>query len=194
MKLFYPTGQKVEYKKSLINYSNRGMSLESFINAANEYYLENDIAVIYKKPTPIGLIDVDYKHNVIKKAYFKDKSTFDYNGVYRGKYIDFEAKESHVKTSFPLANIHAHQIEHLKKVLKHGAISFLIVYIADEYYLLKGEDLLEFIDTSTRKSIPITFFEEKCYRIEKKLSPTIDYLSVVDEVYFKGEKENGKTS
>ena len=185
--MFYPTGQKLEYKKSLIDYSNRGMNLESFINQANEYYLDNDIAVIYKKPTPIGLIDVDYKHNVIKKAYFKDKSTFDYNGIYRGKYIDFEAKESHVKTSFPLANIHVHQITHLKKILKHDAIAFLIVSISGSYYLLKGEDLLEFINTETRKSIPLSFFKERCYRIEERLRPTLDYLKAVDAVYFKGE-------
>lgn len=163
------------------------MDLESLINAANEYYLEQDLAAIYKKPTPIGILNVDYKRNRITDAYFKDKSTFDYNGIYKGKYVDFEAKESHVKTSFPLNNIHPHQIAHLRRILKFGAISFLIVNINDEYYLLKGEDLLEFIDTNTRKSIPYAFFKEKCYRIEEKLRPTLDYLKVVDEVYFKGE-------
>jgi recombination protein U len=186
-KVFYPTGQKEVYKKTYINYGNRGMSLESLINSANEYYLEKDKAVIYKKPTPIGIVDVDYKKNEIKKAYFKDKSTFDYNGIYKGKYIDFEAKESRIKTSFPLSNIHPHQIEHLKHILHHGGIAFLIVYIDDVYYLLKGEDLLEFLDNNTRKSIPIEFFKEKCFKIEEKLRPTLDYLSVVDEIYFKGE-------
>lgn len=171
----------------MVDYRNRGMDLEGLINQANEYYLSEDRAVIYKKPTPIGILHVDYKQNRIKDAYFKDKSTFDYNGIYRSRYIDFEAKESHSKTSFPLANIHPHQIEHLRRILRHGAISFLIVCIRDEFYLLKGEDLLEFIDTSTRKSIPYEFFKEKCYRIEEKLRPTIDYLRIVDQVYFKGE-------
>ncbi len=185
--MFYPTGTKNKYFNNVIIYKNRGMSLESLINDANDYYLENDIAVIYKKPTPIGLIDVDYKKGEIKKAYFKEKSTFDYNGIYREKYIDFEAKETKNKTSFPLANIHPHQFEHLKRILAHKGIAFLIVSINDEYYILKGEDLLEFINTSDRKSIPYSYFTDKCYRIDKTIRPIINYLKVIDKIYFKGE-------
>jgi len=183
----YPFKQREKYEKSIIDYRNRGMDLEALINQANDYYLDSDKAVIYKKPTPIGLIDVDYKKGRIKDAYFKDKSTFDYNGIYRGKYIDFEAKESHSKTSFPLKNIHPHQFLHLKRILKHGAIAFLIVEIRDEYYLLDGMELLNFVDNNTRKSIPYEFFKEKAYRIRVKLRPTLDYLEIVDRVYFKGE-------
>lgn len=186
--MFYPGSQKKAYVKSVINYSNRGMSLEDLINDANDYYIEEDKAVIYKKPTPIGLVDVNYKLNQINKAYFKDKSTFDYNGVYKEKYVDFEAKESHSKTSFPLANIHVHQFTHLRRVLKHGAISFLIISINDKYYVLKGEDLLNFIENETRKSIPIKFIEEKCYEIKLGLRPALDYLKVIDEIYFERKK------
>ena len=185
--MFYPNGGKNTYKKFVVDYRNRGMDLENLLNQANDYYRDIDKAIIYKKPTPIGLIDVDYKKGEIKKAYFKEKSTFDYNGVYRGRYIDFEAKESHSKTSFPLSNIHPHQIEHLKRVLKHGAIAFLIVSIDNAFYLLKGEDLLEFLKKTKRKSIPISYFKDNCYKIKEKLKPTIDYLSIVDSVYFKGE-------
>lgn len=183
----YPLKQKEKFSKSVIDYRNRGMNLETLINAANEYYLENDIAVIYKKPTPIGLIDVDHKNNNIRKAYFKDKSTFDYNGIYKGKYIDFEAKESHSMTSFPLANIHPHQFLYLRRILKHGAISFLIVSIRDEYYLLKGEDLLLFVDNEKRKSIPYSYFQNNCEKIELGLKPSINYLKTVNRIYFKGE-------
>ena len=42
------------------NYANRGMTLENDINITNEYYLENNIAVIYKKPTPIKVILCKY--------------------------------------------------------------------------------------------------------------------------------------
>ena len=187
IKLYYPSGLKKEYKKNVINYSNRGMNLEYLINNANKYYLENDIAVIHKKPTPIQLVDVDYKKNEIKKAFFKDKSTLDYNGLYRGKYIDFDAKEAHTKTSFPLANIHGHQIKHMEDVLRHGGITFLIVYINDEYYIIKGEDLIIFINSNTRKSIPCSYFESNCYKIELTLNPVLNYLKVLDDIYFKGE-------
>lgn len=101
-----------------INYGNRGMTLEDEINQTNEFYLNMNKAVIYKKPTPIQVARVDYpsrKEAVIKEAYFKTPSTTDYNGIYKGKYIDFEAKETNLK-SFPLANIHPHQLEHLKKL------------------------------------------------------------------------------
>ena len=39
---------------SKTNYGNRGMILENDINETNNYYLINNIAVIYKKPTPVG--------------------------------------------------------------------------------------------------------------------------------------------
>ena len=190
--MFYPNGQKYVKEKNYVNYKNRGMNLESLINDANLYYLENDVAVINKRPTPIGLVNVDYKKGEIKKAFFKEKSTFDYNGIYKGKYIDFEAKESASKTSFPLSNIHAHQINHLRNILRHGAIAFLIVNINDAYYLLEGKTLLDFVDKEKRKSIPVAFFKEKAHTIKLKLNPIIDYLSIVDEVYFKGDVENGK--
>src|SRR5690554_4974857 len=100
-----------------INYSNRGMTLEEDINETNQYYLISNQAVIHKKPTPVQIVKVDYPRRsaaVIREAYFKQPSTTDYNGVYNGKYVDFEAKETSNKTSFPLSNIHEHQIQHMK--------------------------------------------------------------------------------
>ena len=92
----YPNGIEKKYY-NLVTYGNRGMSLEEDLNITNEYYRENNIAIIYKKPTPITIHKVDYpsrKEAVIKEAHFKIPSTTDYNGIYKGKYIDFEAKET----------------------------------------------------------------------------------------------------
>ena len=125
----YPNGVKKMHKNN-VSYANRGMTLEEDINVTNKYYLDNNIGVIHKKPTPITINKVDYPSRleaVIKEAHFNTPSTTDYNGVYKGKYIDFDAKECKSKTSFPLNNIHQHQIEHIKSIINHGGIGFLIV-------------------------------------------------------------------
>ena len=54
-------------------------------------------------------------------------------------------------------------------------------------YLLKGEDLTHFLNENTRKSIPYSFLEEFGYKIQEKYNPSLDYLKIVDEIYFKGE-------
>lgn len=184
-----------QFGKAKSGYANRGMGLEDDINLSNEYYKINDIAYIYKKPTPIKLVNVDYKKGLIKEAYFKTPSTTDYNGIYRGKYIDFEAKETTSKTSFSLSNIHVHQINHLIDVARHGAISFLIVRFTkiDKTYILLTEHLEEFIKNNKRKSIPLNYFEKYGIIVKIKYSPRIDYLSEINNIYFGGNNNEKKS-
>ena len=177
--------------KNINTYANRGMTLEADLKASNDYYLINDKAVIYKKPTPITISKVNYPswcEAVIKEGYFKTPSTTDYNGIYKGKYIDFEAKETKLKTSFPLNNIHPHQIKHLNKIYKHGGIGFLIVRFTtvNKTFLLPIESLMKFLDESSRKSIPLSYFEENGYIIKDKYNPRVDYLEILDKLYFDG--------
>ncbi len=190
MALNFPN-KKVNFTKN-INKANLGMDLETTINETNEYYLVNDIAVIHKKPTPVQIVKVDYPMRskaVITEAYYKTPSTTDYNGIYKGKYIDFEAKESHNKTSFPLSNIHPHQIEHLDKIIKHGGIGFLIVYFThtNEYFYAPFEVIKRFWDNKEidRKSIPYKVFKEECIIIKESYIPRLHYLKVIDDLYFK---------
>ena len=179
---------------NLSTYANRGMGLEYDINLSNEYYRIKDVAYIYKKPTPIKLVNVDYKKGLIKEAYFETPSTTDYNGIYNGKYIDFEAKETKSKTSFSLSNIHAHQIKHLINVKNKGAISFLIVRFTtlDETYFLSTEALEQFIKNYERKSIPIDFFKNYGTIIKMKYNPRIDYIEVINKLYFGGNNYDEK--
>ena len=172
---------------SNLSHKNRGMTLESELNTTNEYYREIDKAYVYKKPTPIKIVKVDYPSRdkaVIKEAYFTIPSTTDYNGLYKGKYIDFEAKETKSKTSFALTNIHPHQIEHLKNIDKHNGISFLIVRftVLNETYLLTTKSLLKYLNETSKKSIPIDYFREVAYLIKDGYMPRIDYLKIVDEL------------
>lgn len=187
----YPNGlKKTTSKDSIINklsHKNRGMTLENDINESNEYYREIDKAIIYKKPTPIQITKVDYPSRdkaVIKEAFFTIPSTTDYNGIYKGKYIDFEAKETKSKTSFSLDNIHPHQIKHLASIKKHNGIAFLIVRFTtlNETYLLMVDDFLEFINNNERKSIPLDYFKEKAHLIKDSYRPRIDYLKIIDRI------------
>ena len=179
-----PTETKIK-----ISYGNRGINLENSLNISNEYYLNKDIALIYKKPTPIGIVDVSYSYNkaTITKAYFKEPSTLDYNGLYKGKYIEFDAKETLKKTSFPLSNIHAHQTKHIRNVIKHGGIVFLIIKMNNIFYLLTGEDYISYIDSNDRKSIEYDYIKEKAHVIKEGYSLPLDYLEIIDNIYFKGE-------
>ncbi|MCI6349440.1 MAG: Holliday junction resolvase RecU [Tenericutes bacterium] len=180
----------IKYKKN-IGYANRGMFLEHIINNANTYYLSKDIAIIYKKPTPIKVLNVAYrssKTTLIDKAVFSETSTLDYNGVYKGKYIEFDAKECKNSTSFPLSNIKPHQIEHIKNIMRHNGIVFLIIFMNNKFYLLKGDSLISFIDNNDRKSIPYDYIEEKGYIIKEGYMPRIDYIKAIDEAYLKEEK------
>ena len=179
----YPNNIKKNYQK-IINYSNRGLDLETIIEEANTYYKENDIAYIYKKPTPIGVAKVIYQNGErrIKDAFYKMPSTLDFNGLYKGYYIEFDAKVTTNKTSFPLNNIHPHQLKHIQNIYNHKGIVFLIISINDEYYLLSGKDLLTFINNEKRKSIPYNYIKDKGYILKYNYLKGLDYIDVIDKI------------
>lgn len=166
----------------IINYGNRGMTLEEDINITNNYYLEKNIALIYKKPIPIKVLKVTIDKTRIKDGFYEKKSTLDYSGIYKEKYIEFDAKETNSKTSFPLSNIHKHQITHMKNIIKFGGITFLIIRfnLIGKTYILMAKELFNFIDNNDRKSIPMSYFESNCKEIPLKYSPRIDYLKEIN--------------
>jgi len=199
MELRYPNGkvykpQEVKNNPHLKQriYGNRGMTLEEDINETNLYYLEQEIAVIHKKPTPVQIVNVDYPKRsaaVIKEAYFKQASTTDYNGIYKGRYIDFEAKETKNKTSFPLQNFHEHQIKHMSDCVKQDGICFVILRFSstDEIYFLDAKHLLTFWtrkNAGGRKSISKQEVETYGHPLAIGFRPRIDYIKVIDKLYF----------
>ena len=172
--------------------AHRGMSLEEDITLSNQYYLSHDIAVIYKKPTPIQIVKVDYPRREAAKiveAYYKTPSTTDYNGLYRGKYVDFEAKETKVKT-FPFANVSKHQIDHLQKIINHGGIAFVIIAFTslNEVYLIDASHIINDYYHSQRKSITYEKIKNLGHLIPQGYQPRLDYLKVVDDWYFKEDE------
>ena len=192
-KEYKPTSkEKVKVKKpntkALLSAGNRGMSFESDINAANDYYREKGICLITKRPTPINVVKVDYsKGALITNAYFEKQSTTDYNGVFKGRYIDFEAKSTKQKVSFPLANIPSQPIEHLTKVIEHQGIAFFLIRFetVGRVFLLDAQYVIDFHSKFKRKSIPLNLIKEMGIEIEYGLNPRLNYIKAVKEKYFK---------
>lgn len=115
----------------------RGSTLEDLINHTNERYRETGLGLIQKIPTPITPIAIDKEHRHITLAYFDQKSTVDYIGAVQGIPVCFDAKECAAST-FPLQNVHAHQVQFMKEFEAQGGISFLILFYTEKqelYYL-----------------------------------------------------------
>ena len=123
----------------------RGSTLEEFINRTNEKYLENGLALIQKVPTPITPINIDKESRHITLAYFEQKSTVDYIGAVQGIPVCFDAKECRTDT-FPLQNIHEHQVKFMEDFEKQGGVSFFLISFTarDEFYYLRLKKLMEF--------------------------------------------------
>ncbi|MBQ7249759.1 MAG: Holliday junction resolvase RecU [Bacilli bacterium] len=195
----YPAGTKpkavlprktaTKKKRTLkIAAGNRGMDFEAELNDTNAYYKEKGLAVFNKRPTPINIVKVDYTRGAkITEAYFETQSTTDYNGVYKGYYIDFEAKSIHGKTSFPLSNIPKQQIEHLKAVLAQGGIGFFLIDIVplEKVYILPASYIIDFYEKRERASIPLTEFPLHGKEVPQKYRPRYDFLPLIDELFLK---------
>lgn len=188
----YP--HKVSSKNSIrsnqtktVDFANRGMSFEKMINETNLYYQRRGRAVIHKKPTPIQIVKVDYPRRSrakIVEAYFRQASTTDYSGVFKGYYLDFEAKETRQKQSMPLKNFHPHQITHMEEVLAQKGICFILLHFStiQETYLLPARPLVDFYQIDQgRRSMPLAYIQKHGYKISQKQLPSVPYLDIVEQ-------------
>lgn len=157
----------------------RGSTLEDLINFSNERYQQNQLALIQKIPTPIKPITIDQQSRHITLAYFDQKSTVDYIGAVQGIPVCFDAKETAVDT-FPLQNIHAHQIQFMSDFEKQQGIAFIILYFStrDEFYYIPFCDIINFWERGQnggRKSF--TYDEiDKTYQIHSSRGIMVHYL------------------
>ncbi len=157
----------------------RGSTLEEFINLSNEKYLENGLALIQKVPTPITPINIDKETRHITLAYFDQKSTVDYIGAVQGIPVCFDAKECNTDT-FPLQNIHAHQVAFMENFEKQGGVAFFLINYTkkDEFYYLRFEKLKEFwqrAEDGGRKSFRYEELEPEFF-LPKGRSVLVPYL------------------
>ena len=162
----------------------RGSTLEDFINLSNEKYLSSGLAVIQKIPTPIKPIKIDKDSRHITLAYFDQKSTVDYIGVVQGIPVCYDEKETTVDT-FPLTNIHPHQITFMENFETQHGISFIILYFSarDEFYYIPFCDIMKFWlrgENGGRKSF--TYDEiDKNYQIHGSKGVVVHYLEALQK-------------
>ena len=119
----------------------RGSTLEDILNHTIKRYEEQGLALIQKVPTPITPITIDKEKRHITLAYFEKISSVDYIGVVQGIPVCFDAKECTSRT-FPLANVHEHQMEFMRKYEAQQGLAFLILYYTKEnsiYYMRFSE-------------------------------------------------------
>lgn len=162
----------------------RGSTLEDMINHTNEIYREKKLALIQKIPTPITPITIEKSTRHITLAYFDQKSTVDYIGAVQGIPVCFDAKECAVKT-FPLQNVHEHQIRFMKEFEEQGGIAFIILHFTaqDEMYYMPFRDLEKFwkrMEAGGRKSF--TYDEiDKTYQIRASRDILVHYLETIQK-------------
>ncbi len=162
----------------------RGSTLEELINQSNEKYRQGHLALIQKIPTPIKPIKMDKESRHITLAYFDQKSTVDYIGSVQGIPVCFDAKECNVLT-FPLQNIHEHQIEFMREFEEQGGISFIIIYYTskDEMYYLPFSDIIKFWRRSQDGGRKSFTYEEinKDFKIRSHSGIMVHYLEMLQK-------------
>lgn len=162
----------------------RGSTLEDLINYSNEKYLASNLALIQKIPTPIKPINIDKTTRHITLAYFDQRSTVDYIGVVQGVPVCFDAKECNADT-FPLQNIHEHQIEFMTNFEKQGGVAFIILYYTahDTKYYLPYKDIMKFWKRSKEGGRKSFTYDElnKEYEIHSNHGIIIHYIEMLQK-------------
>lgn len=160
----------------------RGSGLEDLINRTNETYANNNLCLIQKIPTPITPVEINHSTRQITLAYFDKKSTVDYIGAVQGIPVCFDAKESKTDT-FPLQNVHEHQVRFMKEFEKQQGIAFLIILFTERnvYYYMTYNELQKFwerAENGGRKSIRFEELDPK-YFFESKPEVLVPYLDMI---------------
>ena len=97
----------------------RGSTLEDMVNRTNERYLEQELALIQKIPTPITPVRMDKEHRQIHWRISNSAVRWITSVPYREFQSALMQKSDNADT-FPLQNIHEHQIifmENLSQIL-----------------------------------------------------------------------------
>ncbi|PGD58120.1 Holliday junction resolvase RecU [Bacillus wiedmannii] len=164
---------------------NRGMAFERLINLSNEMYQREGVALINKRATPVKVLKS--KGGRVLSGFYEAKSTVDYDGVYKGRAVAFEAKSTQSLTRFDLSNIAQHQLDYLEKAEKMGAICFFLIEFSKDQtvFLVPASVVQSYVRMSHqpngKKSISRADFDIYGYLVEQTERAPIDYLQYIDE-------------
>ncbi|MEN2468212.1 Holliday junction resolvase RecU [Ornithinibacillus sp. JPR2-1] len=170
----------------MITQGRRGMAFENVLNYTNQLYSNQGRALINKRPTPVKVLKS--KGTRVLSGFFEEKSTVDYDGIYKGKAITFEAKSTE-KKSLPLDMVSNHQVNYLNQAEEQGGISFLIVEMRTSkqvFYVSNGmlQKYIKDAKNGGRKSIPLRDLEVYAHLVKPQNGVPLDYLSVVDSLIY----------
>ncbi len=172
--------QKRQYSRS---HANRGKLFENLIDMTNNQYRNNNYADVRKVPPPLTILEVNGNQ---AKCKLERATWVDYSGIYKGKSIIFDAKETNLKR-FTLGNLTDDQYKLLHSWHLKGATAFLLICFwvegknEPEIYYLKFEQLeVAWIGQNNggAKSIPLQFFRDHCIRIKSGIY-AVHYLETV---------------
>jgi len=143
-----------------------GKSFEEILKNSCEFYRYKGIALIHKIPTPWS-VSYDKKYHRVIRAHPEEKSSVDFEGVWHGRSVAFEAKSTRERKRFDLKNIKQHQIDYLRQHQEQGGFSFFLVEFAKhgEVYLVWFDQVNEWwegMKDGGRKSIPYTWIQIHC--------------------------------
>ena len=98
---------------------------------------------------------------------------------YRGIPVCFDAKECSAQT-FPLANIHPHQVKFMEDFEKQNGVAFFLIFFSylNEFYYLTFRELMGFwkrMEEGGRKSFRKEELTEEFY-LPKKSGVLVPYL------------------
>ncbi len=162
----------------------RGSELEEQINLTNERYRSKKLALIQKIPTPIKPVEIEKQTRHITLAYFDQKSTVDYIGTVQGIPVCFDAKES-ASDTYPIQNIHSHQICFMKEWEEQKGIAFILLYYSHrrEAYYLPLWEILRFWERGQNGGRKSFTYEEidKSYQIPLSGGIYLHYLEKIQQ-------------
>ncbi|PGZ95785.1 Holliday junction resolvase RecU [Bacillus wiedmannii] len=164
---------------------NRGMAFEKLINLSNEMYQREGVALINKRPTPVKVLKS--AGGRVLNGFYEAKSTVDYDGVYKGRAVAFEAKSTQSLTRFDLSNIAQHQLDYLEKAEKMGAVCFFLIEFSKDQtvFLVPASVVQSYVRMSHqpngKKSISRADFDIYGYLVEQTERAPVDYLQYIDE-------------